>query len=151
MCSSYPPLILILPCQSVRFSALSSPPGVQPSWCSAKEMGAVLLGHTAAWLLVCFLMNSKMEFTFWNLLQVQVWWIWTCPCKHWQIRLSTVQHQVPAKLVLSVFGSLASYQEGQLSAAAKDSTHKGVFKSFSPTLLPLCLQMPCRLYTRKSQ
>lgn len=37
--------------------------------------------------------TSGREFAIWSLLQVEVWWRWTCPCLHWKSWLSLVQHQ----------------------------------------------------------
>lgn len=133
------PTHLLSPCYlSVQPPALSNPLA-QPvlSW-RGSTAGAAWKGQSAPWLLAYLLVSSGREFALRSLLQVKVWWIWTCPCT--QTQLSTLQHQVLAKLVWAYLWVLlhtrrASFQ--QLPELMSDSTHNRVYKFFSASLISL--------------
>lgn len=86
------------------------------------------LRHTAFCLLGSVLLSPRSKSVLWVLLQIEVWWIWTCPCMNWQAPFSVVQHCIPAKLVWE-YSRVASYP-ATARADVTLHTHNRFFRFF---------------------
>lgn len=89
--------------------------------------GVMSLRHAAFCLWESFLLSPRRKSVLWILLQIEVWWIWTCPCTNWQASFSVVKHCI----LQSWF---ESFQEllhiHQLPELMSPSTHTKDFSGF---------------------